>query len=72
LFGRHDDLLSTSTIRAIDAVSNKGDVPEHIRQICEDSKLEALLTDDVDNLSVRFQRVKVTGEDISGVKCCHC
>jgi len=57
---------------AVDAFSNMADVPEHIGQIWEDLKLEALLTDHVDNLSVRFQRVKVTGEDISGVKCCHC
>lgn len=44
-------------------------VPGHISQICEDSRLEALLTDDVGNLSVCFQRVRVTGEDISGVNC---
>jgi len=68
LFGRQDDFLSMGRIAALDAVSDLGDVPRHISQICEDLHLEALLTDDVDNLSVRFQRVKVTGEDISGVK----
>jgi len=68
LFVRHDDLLAGKVI-PIDAVSK--DVREHISQICEDANLEVLLTDDVENLSVRFQRVKVTGEDISGVKCAY-
>jgi len=52
---------------ALDAVGDLSAVSEQITQICEDSHLEALLTDDIGNLSVRFQRVKVTGEDISGV-----
>ena len=52
-----------------DGMSFPDGVPGHISQICEDSRLEALLTDDVGNLSVCFQRVRVTGEDISGVNC---
>ena len=66
LFGRQDDLLAGCVIPT-DGISSRS-VSEHISQLCGDANLEVLLTDDVDNLSVRFQRVKVTGEDISGVK----
>jgi len=52
----------------VDAVGSAAGVRENITELCEDANLQVLLTDDVDNLSVRFQRVKVTGEDISGVK----
>jgi len=62
LFVRQDGIQTQESI-----ADTLGDVSEQIAQICEDSRLEALLTDDVGNLSVRFQRVKVTGEDISGV-----
>ena len=71
LFDRQDDFLSTGNVTSVDAGSTRGVlVPEHISQIFQDANLSALLTDDVSNLSVRFQRVKITGEDISGVKYC--
>jgi len=65
--GRQEDFQTTEGVDAVGAGS-ECNVSEHIIQIAEDSHLEALLTDDVCNLSVRFQRVKVTGEDISGVE----
>jgi len=61
--------LSTGSVIALDALGSMSYVPNHISQICQDSQLESLLTDDVHNLSVRFRRVKVTGEDITGVEC---
>lgn len=66
LSGRQDDSQPATNV-TLDAIGRLGDVSEQITQICEDSHLEALLTDDVGNLSVPFQRVKVTGEDITGV-----
>jgi len=60
--------VSTENIVPVDAVGSAAGVRENISELCEDANLQVLLTDDVDNLSVRFQRVKVTGEDISGVK----